>query len=360
MVIDLEAFNNISVNDVEVAQVGGGVRLGYSSRGWGLTLDTIVGLDVVLANGSFVHANSIAYPDVFWALRGAAESIGIVTTFYFQTQPAPSSIINWAYNIPITSSDAAASTFSHIQNFALNASVIDGLTGFGVSPTASSFSISGTYRGDQATFTNEIAPELLRGLPTPSSQSVQSLNWISSLTNLWGGPLAQPLTGYNAHDDFYAKSVLVPEASPLTMPALSSYFNYIATNGTQHPALWFSELNLIGGPGSMVNSPPAAAADAAYSERGALWIVQHYSEIPSASSGGANRAIAFVDGLNSALENPMPSTAFGGYLNYVDPELSAAQAHALYYSSAVYDRLSGIKKVVDPGNVFSNPQSVGM
>jgi len=63
----------------------------------------------------------------------------------------------------------------------------------------------------------QIAPELLRGLPTPSSSSVQSLDWISSLANMWATPLAQPLTGYNEHDTFYAKSVLVPESSPLTV-----------------------------------------------------------------------------------------------------------------------------------------------
>lgn len=40
--------------------------LGFSSRAWGLTLDTIVGLDVVLANGSFVHASSSSYSDVYW------------------------------------------------------------------------------------------------------------------------------------------------------------------------------------------------------------------------------------------------------------------------------------------------------
>lgn len=55
----------------------------------------------------------------------------------------------------------------------------------------------------------------------------------------------------------------------------------------------------------------------------------------------------------------MPGTAFGGYLNYVDPELSAAQAHGLYYSERAYDRLVGIKKVVDPDDLFYNPQGVG-
>lgn len=64
----------------------------------------------------------------------------------------------------------------------------------------------------------QIAPELLRGLPTPSSSSyVKTMEWISSLEDLWGGPLAQPLTGDHGHDNFYAKSVIVPEASPLTV-----------------------------------------------------------------------------------------------------------------------------------------------
>ncbi len=115
----------------------------------------------------------------------------------------------------------------------------------------------------------------------------------------------------------------------------------------------------MGGPGSLINHPPAAAANAAYSERGALWVVQQYSETPTASSGGAKFAIDFISGLNSAMENAMPGTAFGGYLNYVDPELSAAQAHGLYYSKRAYDRLVGIKKVVDPDDLFYNPQGVG-
>ena len=142
------------------------------------------------------------------------------------------------------------------------------------------------------------------------------------------------------------------------MPALSSYFGYIATNSTLHPALWFSELNLLGGPGSLVNNAPASAANAAYS---ALWVIQHYSEIPSPDAGSADRAIAFVDGLNNALEDPMlPGTTFGGYLNHVDPELSAAEAHELYYGNEVYERLVEIKGVVDPGGVFWNPQAIGV
>ena len=90
-----------------------------------------------------------------------------------------------------------------------------------------------------------------------------------------------------------------------------------------------------------------------------LWVVQHYSEVPAATQGGAKRAIDFVSGLNTAMESAMPGTAFGGYLNYIDPELSPQRAHALYYSQAVYQRLMQVKQEADPETVFWNPQAVG-
>ncbi|KAL8752944.1 MAG: hypothetical protein Q9184_005569, partial [Pyrenodesmia sp. 2 TL-2023] len=323
----------------------------YSSRRWGLTLDTIVGLDVVLANGSFIHTTTTSYTDIFWALRGAADSIGIITTFYFQTQPAPSSVVNWVYEIPMTSPNVAAASFAHIQSFALNASVIDDRIGFGVTPSPSNFHISGTYHGDEATFKSKIAPEFLRNLPTPASTKIVTLSWLDSLEDMWGRPLPQPLSGYDAHDNFYAKSILVPESNPLSPSALLKYFTYIATNGSSTSG-WFSELNLLGGPASRINNPPYPSA---YSSRNSLWVLQHYATVPSTANGTTRPTIDFVNGLNDAL-----GMGYGGYLNYVDPELSASQAHSVYYSRSVYERLVGIKRVVDPKGVFWNPQAVGV
>lgn len=104
MVIDLQSFNTVTLDSNNIAKVGGGVRLGnlataiynqaqralphgtcpgvgvgghathggfgLSSRAWGLTLDTIVALDVVLANGTSVHATSTAYPDIYYVSTG--------------------------------------------------------------------------------------------------------------------------------------------------------------------------------------------------------------------------------------------------------------------------------------------------
>ena len=67
----------------------------------------------------------------------------------------------------------------------------------------------------------------------------------------------------------------------------------------------------------------------------------------------------FVNEMNNALISAQPKTTFDAYLNYVDPGLTAARAHSLYYGSPTYERLAAIKKVVDPKQVFWNPQAIG-
>ncbi|KAI4097029.1 MAG: hypothetical protein L6R37_006865 [Teloschistes peruensis] len=395
MVIDLENFQTISLDANKVATVGGGVRLGnlangiynqgqralphgtcpgvgvgghathggfgLSSRAWGLTLDTIVGLDVVLANGSFIHATSSAYPDIYYALRGAADSFGIVTTFYLQTQPAPSSVVQWGYSIPnmFKSASQSATYFSHIQSFAQNASVVDRNLGIGIYMDGSGFSISGTYFGPLATFNSKIAPELLRTLPTPTKSSAQSITWIQSLTALADGqPLQQPTTGYDLHDDFFAKSLVVPASQPFTQATLTSYFDYIIKNGVNAANPWYSIINLYGGPDSQINNKPASFSSA-YSDRTALWVLQHYGYTGNTGVPFPQGIVPFVEGLSNSITKAQPGTVFPGYANYVDPSLSAEEAHKAYFDEATYGRLVAIKGKVDPGKVFWNPQAVG-
>ncbi|MBA5776020.1 FAD-binding oxidoreductase [Stappia sp. F7233] len=62
--------------------LGGG--FGWITRKFGLTIDSLLAVDVVTANGELVRASPSENPDLFWAIRGGGGNFGIVTSFEFK------------------------------------------------------------------------------------------------------------------------------------------------------------------------------------------------------------------------------------------------------------------------------------
>ena len=58
--------------------LGGG--MGWYARQLGLATNTVVSVDLVLADGSRLHADADTNADVFWAVRGGGGNFGIVTS----------------------------------------------------------------------------------------------------------------------------------------------------------------------------------------------------------------------------------------------------------------------------------------
>lgn len=91
MIEAMEQYGLVTPTGTDFDTGVGGLTLG-GGYGWlygkyGMSVDNVVGAEMVLADGSIVETNANQHPDLFWAIRGGSGNFGVVTTFHLALHP---------------------------------------------------------------------------------------------------------------------------------------------------------------------------------------------------------------------------------------------------------------------------------
>jgi len=324
----------ISTTGVGGLTLGGGI--GYLSRTHGLSIDNLLGVDIVLADGSFVTASAQEREDLFWAVRGGGGNFGVVTSFLFKLYP-----ISTVYGGPMLwPIEQAAELLRFWRDFILDAPEdINGWFGFVTVPPAPPF------------------PELFH------MQKMCAIVWC------YTGPLEQAEGRFNPIRAFGPPAV--DFAGPIPWPVLQSLFDALYPHGLQWywKADFFNELSdkaidLHVKYGSQLPTmhstmhiyPINGAAgrvgknETAFSFRDANFAEVIVGVDPDPANN--ERMIAWAKDYWMALH---PYSAGGAYVNMIMDE-GEGTVKAAYRDN--YARLAHVKATYDPTNLFHTNQNI--
>jgi FAD/FMN-containing dehydrogenase len=96
--------------------LGGG--FGWITRKFGMTIDSLLSVDIVTADGALVHASTDENSDLFWAIRGGGGNFGVVTSFEFQLHDVGPEVLAGLIVHPLKDASSLLQEFEKIANSA--------------------------------------------------------------------------------------------------------------------------------------------------------------------------------------------------------------------------------------------------
>ncbi|HET6315524.1 MAG TPA: FAD-binding oxidoreductase [Chloroflexota bacterium] len=328
---------SLPTGDVKSVGIGGLTRgggIGFLVRKHGMTIDHLMSIEMVTADGRLVTASADENPDLFWAVRGGGGNFGVVTAFEFRLAPV-NMIYGGAMILPATS-EVLAGYLDYSLRAPEELTTISMLTTLPPAPIFPPQLHGKTvllsfvcYDGDAQSAARALQP--LREVAAPLAEKLGPMPYAALFEMTAGG------------------------AQPGASIARSGFFNGINQAGIDTmieaahaaPPAGHSMIQLRPLGGQMARVAPTATA---FAHRSASYMV--------AVTGGweaREDALSTRTRVISTWEALAPQ-AQGVYVNFLGDEGTSRIREA--YPGSTYERLVAIKRRYDPANLFSVNQNI--
>lgn len=324
-----------STTGVAGLTLGGG--FGWLTRKFGMTIDNLVGADIVTADGQLRHISETEEPDLFWAIRGGGGNFGVVTVFEFGLHPVGPEVTAGLMVFPFAQAKQVLTQYRDM-----------------VRAMGEDFSVWGVVRkapplpflppdlhGETILALAVFSPER----PEAVMPQIEALRGFGQVVGEHIGPV--PYTAWQQVFD----PLLAPGArnywkshnfTDLSGPAIDTVIGYAGKLPTPQSEIF---LGLLGGKAS----EPAPDATA-YPHRNALYAMNVHTRWEAAADDA--RCIGWAREFFAAAA---PYAAGGVYINFLTED-EGARIREAYGPN--YPRLVEIKNRYDPHNLFRHNQNI--
>jgi FAD/FMN-containing dehydrogenase len=304
--------------------LGGGI--GFLVRKHGLTIDDVLGAEVVTADGELLKVDEDTHPDLFWALRGGGGNFGVATRLRFRLHEIDE-VIGGMLMLP-ASAEVIVGLVAAAEAAPEELSVIANVTKAPPLPFVPAeqhgkpvVMARMVYAGDAEASERAIAP--IRALATPLADMVRPIRY----PEIYEGPEG-PRPAIDGGTNVLVDG-LVPGAG-------ETILDHLETSTAQIPA---AQLRVLGG--AMARVPDDATA---FGYRGAKLMVNVAAMDESPEEGPEHKAWA------SSLAKALSDGTAAAYVGFLGDEGEQGVRRA--YPPATLDRLDQVKRQYDPDDLF--------
>ena len=312
------------VSDTGIAGLTLGGGLGWLMGKHGLTIDNLLSVDLVTAEGTFLTASADEHTDLFWGLRGGGGNFGVATSFRYRLHPVGPTVLGGMVVHPMARArdvlrfyrDFSADLPDEAEVHAALATSPDGdpiaalLLGYN-GPIEKGEKVLAPARA----FGKPIA-DLVQPMPYALRNTIQDKpNAIHGIQRYWKSGFTEVIS-----DDLI--DLLVEAAADFTSPLTGMVFFRVH--------------------GAATRVPSGATAFGLRQEQWDFNVISQWTEARETDA-----QIAWTRELWSRLE---PLISGSAYVNHLAGDDRPEKVRASF--GANYERLSALKRQYDPMNVF--------